>query len=57
MTKIGAKIKHLKEKEGKTQKQAVGQALGMAGHGDLGSAAQRAARKKPKKGGPNRVRV
>ena len=46
---IGHKIKHLKE-EGKTQEQAVGQALGMAREGDLGEAAKREAPpEKPKK--------
>lgn len=40
---IGRKIKHLEEEEGKTHEQAVGQALGMARHGDLGPAAKRAA--------------
>jgi len=44
---IGRKISHLKSKEGKTQEQAVGQALGMARGGDLGSAAKRAAGRKP----------
>lgn len=49
---IGSKIKKLK-KEGKTQDQAVGQALGMARAGDLGTAAKAEAppEKKKKKGG------
>lgn len=57
---IGKKIKKLK-KEGKTQDQAVGQALGMARAGDLGTAAK--AEAPPEKGkkkadsGPRTVRV
>ena len=39
---IGKKIRKLK-KEGKTQKQAVGQALGQARQGDLGRGAKRTA--------------
>lgn len=45
--RIGRKIKHLK-KEGKTQKQAVGQALGMARQGSLGSAAKKVAGRRKK---------
>ena len=40
---ISKKISHLAKKEGKTQEQAVGQALGMARSGSLGKAAKRAA--------------
>ncbi len=45
---ISRKISHLVRKEGKTQKAAVGQALGMARAGDLGPAAKRAAGRKPR---------
>jgi len=44
---IGAKIRKLK-REGKTQKQAVGQALGMAHEGRLGKAAKRSAGRRPR---------
>ena len=44
---IGAKIRKLKH-EGKSQKQAVGQALGMAHQGSLGPSAKRSAGKRPK---------
>jgi hypothetical protein len=44
---ISRKISHLVRKEGKSQKAAVGQALGMARGGDLGPAAKRAAGRKP----------
>ena len=57
---IGKKIKKLK-KEGKTQEQAVGQTLGMARAGDLGTAAKAEAppeKKKKKSTGSSRtVRV
>ena len=45
---IGRKIKKIK-REGKTQKQAVGQALSQARQGDLGSAAKREAPPKRRK--------
>lgn len=44
---ISSKISHLVRKEGKSQKAAVGQALGMARSGDLGSAAKRVVGRKP----------
>ncbi len=54
---IGKKIKKLKA-EGKAQKQAVGQALGMAREGDLGKAAQVSTPSKPKSSHrPRTVRV
>ena len=43
---IGAKIRKLK-REGKSQEQAVGQALGMAHQGSLGPSAKRAAGRRP----------
>ncbi|KKK66582.1 hypothetical protein LCGC14_2962660 [marine sediment metagenome] len=45
--RISRKIRHLK-KEGKTQRQAVGQALGMARSGNLGPAAKRKAKRSKK---------
>ena len=48
--RISRKIGHLVKKEGKTPKQAAGQAFGMARSGDLGPAAKRkAGRKRSKK--------
>jgi hypothetical protein len=47
-SKISRKISHLVKEENKTQKQAVGQALGMARQGDLGPAAKRSAGRKKK---------
>lgn len=47
--RISSKISMLMSREGKTQEQAVGQALGMARSGDLGAFARAAAGKKPRK--------
>lgn len=47
--RIGRKIAHLIEEEGKTRTQAAGQAFGMARAGDLGAAAKRAAGKRRRK--------
>ena len=48
--KISRKIAHLVKKEGKTPKQAAGQAFGMARQGTLGSAAKKAAGRRRKTG-------
>lgn len=45
---IARKIGKLIREEGKTPSQAAGQAFGMARGGDLGSAAKKAAGRKPK---------
>lgn len=45
---IGNKIRKLKE-EGKTHNQAIGQAMGMARQGSLGSAAKASVGEKPRK--------
>lgn len=52
-TAISRKIRKLKG-EGKSQEAAVGQALGQARQGDLGSSARRAAGSKPKRGSAKR---
>lgn len=44
--RISRKIRHLVKEEGKTPKQAAGQAFGMARSGDLGPSAKRKAGKK-----------
>lgn len=44
---IGRKIKKLK-REGKSQKQAVGQALGTARAGGLGSGAKKVVKRRPR---------
>lgn len=43
---ISRKVRKLVKKEGKTPKQAAGQAFGMARRGDLGPAAKTAARRR-----------
>jgi hypothetical protein len=48
---IRRKIAHLVESEGKTPKQAAGQAFGMARQGSLGAPARRAAGRRPRKRG------